>query len=79
MVERNQGLTILPELATLDFDEERLNLIRHFKSPEPVREISLVSHKNFTKKGVLKSLKTSILDSLPQKVKEKKDHNILSV
>ena len=79
MVERNQGITILPELATMDFDQERLNLVRHFKSPEPVREISLVSYKNFTKKGVLKSLKMSILESLPNKLKEKKDHNILKI
>ena len=79
MVERNQGITILPELATLDFDEERLNLVRHFKSPEPVREISLVSHKNFAKKGILKSLKISILDSLPVKIKENRDHNILNI
>ena len=79
MVERNQGITILPELATMDFDEERVSLIRHFKSPEPVREISLVSHKNFTKLGVLNSLKMSILASLPDKIKEKRNHNILSL
>lgn len=79
MVERNQGITILPELATMDFDEERANLIRHFKSPEPVREISLVSHKNFTKLGVLNSLKMSILASLPDKIKEKRNHTILSL
>lgn len=79
MVERNQGITILPALATIDFDDERLSLVRHFKSPEPVREISLVSHKNFSKKGVLKSLKMSIFESLPQNLKEKRDHNILDI
>ena len=79
MVERNQGITILPELATIDFDKERLKLVRHFKSPEPVREISLVSHKNFVKKGILKSLKISILESLPEKVKGNRNHNILSI
>jgi LysR family hydrogen peroxide-inducible transcriptional activator len=63
----------------MDFNNERLSLVRHFKSPEPVREISLVSHKNFSKKGVLKSLKTSILESLPNKIKENRDHNILSI
>ena len=79
MVERNQGITILPELATMDFDAERLNLIRHFKSPAPVREISIVTHKNFAKMGILKSLKNSILESLPQKIKENKDQNVLSI
>jgi LysR family transcriptional regulator, hydrogen peroxide-inducible genes activator len=79
MVERNQGLTILPELATIDFDEERLNLIRKFVSPAPVREISLVSHKNFAKIGILNTLKKSILSALPQKIKENKETNILSL
>ncbi len=79
MVELNQGITILPELATLDFDKDKLKLVRHFKSPEPVREISLVAHKNFAKNGVLNSLKTSILESLPKKIKENRDHNILNI
>ncbi|MEA5457423.1 hydrogen peroxide-inducible genes activator [Arcicella sp. LKC2W] len=79
MVERNQGITILPELATMDFDEERLNLIRKFKSPAPKREISLVAHKNFAKSGILKTLKTSILEALPEQVRNNKDTNVLSL
>lgn len=79
MVERNQGITILPELATMDFDEERLNLVRHFKSPEPVREISIVTHKNFAKMGILKSLRKCIIESLPEKIKDNKDQNVLSI
>jgi LysR family transcriptional regulator, hydrogen peroxide-inducible genes activator len=79
MVERNQGITILPELATMDFDEERLSLIRRFQSPAPVREVSLVTHKNFSKIAVLKALENSILEAIPVKLKENKDHNILSI
>jgi len=79
MVERNQGITILPELATMDFDAKRLNSIRHFKSPAPVREISIVTHKNFAKMGILKSLKNSILESLPENIRDNRDHNILSI
>lgn len=79
MVERNQGITILPELSTLDFDKERLKLIRHFKSPTPVREVSLVVHKNFAKIGILKALQNSIFKSLPEKFKENKPKNILPI
>lgn len=79
MVERNQGVTIFPELATLDFDDERLTLVRHFKSPAPVREISIVSHKNFAKMGILKSLIVSILECLPDKIRGNKDQNVLSI
>jgi LysR family hydrogen peroxide-inducible transcriptional activator len=77
MVERNQGITILPELATLDFDSERLSLIRRFKSPAPVREVSLVAHKNFAKLGILKALKESILEAIPEALKIEKKKSIL--
>jgi LysR family transcriptional regulator, hydrogen peroxide-inducible genes activator len=79
MVERNQGITILPELATMDFDEERLSLIRKFQSPAPVREVSLVTHKNFSKIAVLKALKNSILEAIPENLKEVRDKNVLSI
>lgn len=79
MVERNQGITILPELATLDFDEERMSLVRHFMLPAPVREVSLVVHKNFAKIGILKALQNCIFESLPQEFKENKPKNILTV
>ena len=57
MVEMNHGITILPELATLDFSVKQLNMVRYFKTPAPVREVSLVTHRNYVKKklvGVLK-------------------------
>ncbi len=79
MVERNQGITILPELATLDFEDKHKVLIRKFASPAPVREVSLVAHKNFAKKAVLKALKTAILDALPTAFKEQKKTNILPI
>ncbi|MEA5258837.1 hydrogen peroxide-inducible genes activator [Arcicella aquatica] len=79
MVERNQGITILPELATMDFDDERLKLIRHFKSPAPVREVSLVAHKNFAKLGILKALKECILAALPKELTVEKKRNIVEV
>lgn len=79
MVERNQGITILPELATMDFDEDRLNLIRHFKSPAPVREVSLIAHKNFSKLGILKALKECILAAIPKELTVEKKRNIVEV
>jgi hypothetical protein len=38
-----------------------------------------VTHKNFSKIAVLKALKNSILEAIPEKLKDNKDHNILSI
>jgi hypothetical protein len=38
-----------------------------------------VAHKNFAKIGILNTLKKSILSALPQKIKENKETNILSL
>ncbi|WP_026995028.1 hydrogen peroxide-inducible genes activator [Flectobacillus major] len=79
MVERNQGITILPELATLDFEEKQKVLIRKFASPAPVREVSLVAHRNFAKSAVLKALKQSILDSLPESIKNTRPKTVVQI
>src|SRR5690606_5150625 len=44
MVELYDGITILPELATVDMPVRQSRLIRHFKKPFPMREVSLVVH-----------------------------------
>jgi LysR family hydrogen peroxide-inducible transcriptional activator len=77
MSEQHKGITILPEMATLDFDLKQLDMIRHFKSPVPVREISLVTHYPYFKKKLLDLLKKELLDSLPDKLKLNKKNNVI--
>ncbi|HSC37043.1 MAG TPA: LysR substrate-binding domain-containing protein, partial [Chitinophagaceae bacterium] len=69
MVELNDGITILPELATLDMTRRQSQLIRHFKRPAPMREVSLVVHRDFVKKRLIEALRQEILDAVPEKVK----------
>lgn len=79
MVERNQGITILPEMATIDFEERQTNLIRQFASPAPVREVSLVTHKNYSKMGVIKALKEAIEAAVPENMRKSKEKKILPI
>lgn len=65
IVELNQGITILPELALKDIPEAQKNKIRYFKSPAPVREISLVTFRHFVKKKLADALKQQILENIP--------------
>lgn len=79
MVEMNNGVTILPELATLDFSVKQLNMVRHFKAPVPVREVSLVTHRDFVKKKLVDVLKAEIVEALPKKITLNKKNNIVKI
>ncbi|HEY4875050.1 MAG TPA: LysR substrate-binding domain-containing protein [Puia sp.] len=57
MVELNDGITILPELATTYFTNRQMQLIRHFKNPAPMREVSVVLHRDFVKQHLIQALK----------------------
>jgi len=51
-VDKSGGITLLPELATYDMTNAKKNMLRYFKSPAPVREISLVTLKHLQKQGL---------------------------
>lgn len=63
MVDKGLGYTLVPELSVID-DLEKLN-IKRFEGQEPVREVSLACHKNFSKERLLEKLRESILSVLP--------------
>lgn len=79
MVDMNSGVTILPELSILDFSEDELESVRYFKSPEPVREISLITTKNFLKKKAISLLTKEILSVIPDKFKSSKRKELMRV
>lgn len=77
MVELNDGITVLPELATLDFSKRQQGLIRHFKAPIPTREVSMVVTRDFVKERLVKILKQEILNCIPEKIKKNKQSYIV--
>lgn len=79
MVELNSGWTILPELSVRDLKEDQLDMVRYFKSPEPVREISLVTHRNFIRKTQLDALKREIQDMLPENMLVRSRKKIIDI
>lgn len=79
MVDMNNGATLLPELALAELSPKQLSKVRSFKSPEPVREISLVTHKNYIKKRMLNALREEILAVIPKAMKQKKRKDIVGI
>jgi LysR family hydrogen peroxide-inducible transcriptional activator len=77
LVEIDKGITILPELATFYMNKKELSRVRYFKKPEPVREISLVTHRNYIKKTLLDALKSEIIKHIPAKMLKGKKKKII--
>lgn len=80
MVDRNGGLTILPELATFEFREDDMEYIRYFENPQPAREISLVTNKLFVRISVLETLQVEILNIIPESMRiQKQDRKLMRI
>jgi LysR family hydrogen peroxide-inducible transcriptional activator len=79
MVEQDNGVTIIPELATLDLSAKQQKLVRYFDSPPPVREVSLVTHRDYVKKRLIEVLKEEILLALPEKVRRNENARVVQI
>ena len=79
MVDTNDGITILPELATMGMSNRQLAQIRYFKRPAPMREVSIVVHRDFVKKRLVDILKEEIIDSIPSKMLANKNKYVIPV
>lgn len=79
LVDRNFGYTILPELATKDFNGKDLMKLRYFRSPQPCREISLVSLKGRGSRMVLNSLAESVKAAVPTHMRKSQNYQSLPI
>ena len=77
IVDRQRGLTLLPELATLDLDKDSKRKLRGFSDPVPTREVSLVLRRSFLKRRMVEVLHEEILESLPPLIKSRKADRVV--
>jgi LysR family hydrogen peroxide-inducible transcriptional activator len=79
MVEMNKGITLLPELSISDFSVKQLDRVRYFKSPQPTREISIVTHRNFLKRRLIMALEKEILEAIPKRMRNKNKKEVVEI
>jgi LysR family hydrogen peroxide-inducible transcriptional activator len=80
MVDRNGGVTIIPELATFEFNEDQMERIRYFDGEQPVREISLVTNDHFVRLSVLQTLMDEVSKIVPESMRvQKKNRKLLRI
>lgn len=66
MVEGGNGITFIPELATLQLNDEQKELVRPFAIPKPTREIVWVTRKDFIRNQIAGILIDVIKKSVPK-------------
>lgn len=76
IVEHKGGLTVIPELATLNISEEKEKMIKSVAGPQPVREISLVTNRAYVKRKLLDKVKEVIWQNLPSSMRSA-DHKMV--
>ena len=77
LVDKHGGITLLPELATLDMSNVEKNKLHYFKDPRPVREVSLVFHRSFVKSKLTALLYDEILKAIPDDSRVEKNGKII--
>jgi LysR family hydrogen peroxide-inducible transcriptional activator len=79
LVRNYQGMTILPELASLNLpDSEKIRLSR-FASPAPVREVSMALHRNYLKKRHIDALQKTILERIPPWIRKRRNFRKIEI
>jgi LysR family transcriptional regulator, hydrogen peroxide-inducible genes activator len=74
LVDSQSGITILPDLATLNLDETQRQKVKRFAAPQPVREVSIVTQRDYVKQRLVDALQVEILANLPaNKIQEQGD------
>ncbi len=70
LVDQQSGYTLLPELAANSLATPRRSRIRQFKEPQPIREVSLLTHRSYMKKRLIELLRDSIISHIPKSMLE---------
>ena len=79
MVDKSDGITILPELAVMEFSKSQMKLVKRLKEPSPAREISLVTHRNHIKNKLITTLKEEILSIIPKQMHKLQNKKIVDI
>ncbi|MNT78730.1 hypothetical protein D3C72_2179870 [compost metagenome] len=79
MVDKSNGLTILPELAVMEFNKNQMKLVKRLKDPSPAREVSLVTHRDHIKNKLIRTLREEILQMIPKTMQQLKNKKVVDI
>ena len=70
IVDREGGITLIPELAEATMGEKRKSNVRRFTNMTPLREVSLVYSRHFAKHKLINLLWREIKESIPVELQD---------
>jgi LysR family hydrogen peroxide-inducible transcriptional activator len=73
LVNRNGGLTLLPQLMVETLSANQRKFLRSFHGKVPSREISLVYSRSFLKEPIINALEAEVIGHLPKSVHSNKN------
>jgi LysR family transcriptional regulator, hydrogen peroxide-inducible genes activator len=65
IIDREGGITLIPELAKLGMSEQRLKNVRSFSTLKPLRQVSLAYSRHFAKHKLINLLWREMKDAIP--------------
>ena len=65
IVDDNDGLTVIPEMAIYNLSEQQKKNVRPFKNVTPVREISLITRKEFIRERLIQIIADEVRRLFP--------------
>jgi LysR family hydrogen peroxide-inducible transcriptional activator len=71
IIDKEGGITLIPELASVDMGESRRKHVRSFSDVTPLREVSLVYSRHFAKNKLVDLLWKEMSASMPQELLNK--------
>lgn len=77
IVDKEGGLTLIPELAKLNMSEKKLFNVKSFTNFKPLREVSLVYSRHFAKYKLINLLWREIRESIPLEFQDEKRGTIV--
>lgn len=79
MVDKSDGLTILPELAVMEFGKPQRQQVKRLKEPSPAREVSMVTHRDHVKTKLIQTLKEEVLHVIPGKMRKLNNKKVVEI
>ncbi len=79
IVDKEGGLTLIPELAKLSMSEKKLANVKSFSNIKPLREVSLVYSRHFAKYKLINLLWREIRESIPPELQDPKRGTVVEL
>ena len=79
MVDKSDGITILPELAVMEFTRPQWKLVKQLKEPRPAREVSLVTHRDHIKARQIRTLREEVLQIVPRPMQKLQGKKVVEI